>query len=120
MSCRRLLWVVTLLVNVTAYSKQSTYRKHVCTSRKVHVCHTMGYKVRTPITYVHVEKYVHGTIIYEVHTGRDVSRLYQDIRSDSTGNLQDWLTGKKNQLFSPLQHICFFGIYRIQLTLLFH
>jgi len=62
-----------------AYREQSTYRKHVGTSRNVHVCHTIGYELHTPLTYVHVEKYVHRTIVYEKRTGRDVHRLYQDI-----------------------------------------
>jgi hypothetical protein len=63
--------------------------KHVRTSRNVHVRHTSSYELCTQITYVQVEQYGHRTIVYDVHTGRDVRRLYQDVMSDTNGNPQD-------------------------------
>ncbi len=66
-----------------------TFMKHVRTSRNVNVRHSIGYELRTQIKYVYVEQYGHRTIVYDIHTGKDVRRLYQDVMSDSNGNPQD-------------------------------
>jgi hypothetical protein len=74
---------------LSGFSRLMTFMKHVRTSRNVNVRHSIGYELRTQIKYVYVEQYGHRTIVYDIHTGKDVRRLYQDVMSDSNGNPQD-------------------------------